>query len=110
MTSVARSLAGIAAALDERGRRWALVGSLAVSCHFDPRFTRDVDIVVDDDDAEALKALLAGATPAELREVAASIDLIEQRGYRQAAICTRCFGSFGAPLDRFRRYRRHPTR
>ena len=86
-------------------------GGLAVSCYVDPRFTRDVDIVVDDDaDAEALKALLAGATPAELREVAASIDLIEQRGYRQAAICTRCFGSFGAPLDRFRRYRRHPTR
>jgi hypothetical protein len=57
MTSVARSLAGIAAALDERGRRWALVGGLAVSCHVDPRFTRDIDIAVvvaDNADAESL--------------------------------------------------------
>jgi hypothetical protein len=64
MTSVARSLAGIAAALDERGRRWALVGGLAVSCHVDPRFTRDIDIAVvvaDDADAESLVHALLSA-------------------------------------------------
>ena len=46
-------------ALDDRGVRWALVGGLAVSIRTEPRFTRDVDLVVavsDDEGAEALVA------------------------------------------------------
>jgi predicted nucleotidyltransferase len=46
-----------ASELRARGRKWALVGGLAVSARAEPRTTRDVDIavhVVDDTDAEAL--------------------------------------------------------
>jgi len=41
--------------LGDLGLRWALVGALAVSARAEPRFTRDVDLVVavrSDDDAE----------------------------------------------------------
>ncbi len=41
--------------LDDLGRGWALVGALAVSARAEPRFTRDIDLVVavaSDDDAE----------------------------------------------------------
>jgi predicted nucleotidyltransferase len=57
--------------LDGLGRRWALVGALAVSARSEPRFTRDIDVaiaVTSDDDAESL-----------VRE-------LQQRGYRVHAI------------------------
>jgi predicted nucleotidyltransferase len=38
------ALAAIARELSERGRRFALVGGLAVSVRSEVRFTRDVDI------------------------------------------------------------------
>jgi predicted nucleotidyltransferase len=47
----------VARDLDGLGRRWALVGGLAVSARTEPRFTRDVDVAVHvsgDADAEAL--------------------------------------------------------
>lgn len=43
--------------LNDLGRRWALVGGLAVSARAQPRFTRDIDVVVlvaSDPDAERL--------------------------------------------------------
>jgi predicted nucleotidyltransferase len=52
-----RALATIARELAERGRRYALVGGLAVSVRAEVRFTRDVDVAVvvsDDADAEQL--------------------------------------------------------
>lgn len=51
------ALRGIAGALEQRGKRYALVGGLAVSARAEPRFTRDVDVAVavaDDAEAEAL--------------------------------------------------------
>lgn len=57
MNSLEAALRRIASELDTRGRRWALVGGLAVSARAEPRTTRDVDVVVDihdDADAEAL--------------------------------------------------------
>jgi hypothetical protein len=54
LESALRRLAGD---LDELGRRWALVGGLAVSARAEPRFTRDVDVAVlvaSDLDAERL--------------------------------------------------------
>jgi hypothetical protein len=51
------ALVQIAAALEEAGTGWALVGGLAVSVRTEPRFTRDVDIAVavqDDSEAESL--------------------------------------------------------
>lgn len=65
-----RALAAIASELSACGRRFALVGGLAVSVRSEVRFTRDVDIAVavaDDRDAEQLIYHLA------------------QRGYRAVA-------------------------
>ena len=52
-----RALVGIVRALEARGKRFALVGGLAVSVRSEVRFTRDVELavaVVDDAEAEAL--------------------------------------------------------
>jgi hypothetical protein len=57
VNSLEAALRRIATDLDARGRRWALVGGLAVSARAEPRTTRDVDVVVevrDDSDAESL--------------------------------------------------------
>lgn len=57
MTKLDTTLATVAETLDGLGRRWALVGGLAVSARAEPRFTRDIDIAVavsDDADAERL--------------------------------------------------------
>jgi predicted nucleotidyltransferase len=57
VNSLEAALRRIASDLDDRGRRWALIGGLAVSARAEPRTTRDVDIVVEvssDSDAESL--------------------------------------------------------
>jgi len=57
--------------LGDLSRRWALVGGLAVSAQVDPRFTRDIDLVVlvgDDRDAERL------------------VHELQERGYRVQTI------------------------
>jgi len=57
--------------LNDLGRRWALVGGLAVSARAQPRFTRDIDLVVlvaSDPDAERL------------------VHDLQARGYRVQAI------------------------
>ena len=52
------SLRRAARDLDDFGRRWALVGGLAVSAQVEPRFTRDIDVVVlAETDAEAERLL-----------------------------------------------------
>jgi len=51
------ALRAAAADLDHLRQRWAVVGALAVSARAEPRFTRDIDLVVavaDDREAEAL--------------------------------------------------------
>jgi predicted nucleotidyltransferase len=62
-----------AAALDLTGlgARWALVGGLAVSARTEPRFTRDVDLVI----------AVAGDRDAE-----SAIHALQQRGYRVQAL------------------------
>lgn len=57
------SLRRVADDLNDLGRRWALVGGLAVSARTEPRFTRDIDLVVSvagDADAERLAHDLQG--------------------------------------------------
>jgi len=57
--------------LGDLGLRWALVGALAVSARAEPRFTRDVDLVIavaSDDDAERV------------------VRDLQRRGYRLDAI------------------------
>jgi len=59
-----RALAAICQELVRRGRRFALVGGLAVSVRAEVRFTRDVDLVVlvaDDSEAESLTYELRSA-------------------------------------------------
>jgi predicted nucleotidyltransferase len=62
-----------AAALDLAGlgTQWALVGGLAVSARTEPRFTRDVDLVI----------AVAGDRDAEQ-----AIHALQQRGYRVQAL------------------------
>ena len=53
----------ISADLDRFGVSWAIVGGFAVSARAEPRFTRDVDVVVavaGDDEAEAIVSRLSG--------------------------------------------------
>lgn len=57
MTPLRDSLAGITAALDGLGARYALVGGLAVSVRTEPRFTRDIDLAVAVDNDEEAQAL-----------------------------------------------------
>jgi predicted nucleotidyltransferase len=57
MNPLEAALRRIATDLDGAGRRWAVIGGLAVSARAEPRTTRDVDLAVavaDDADAEAL--------------------------------------------------------
>ncbi len=57
MNQMQRLLRRIAGLLNDREQPWALVGGLAVSVRTEPRFTRDVDLVVavsDDKSAENL--------------------------------------------------------
>ncbi len=63
MNRVRLALQRIAADLDGLGKRWALVGGLAVAVRAEPRFTRDADLAVsvaDDPEAERLVADLRG--------------------------------------------------
>ena len=56
LNPIETALRHAAEALNAEGRRWALVGGVAVGARAEPRTTRDVDIavdVVDDTDAEA---------------------------------------------------------
>ena len=56
MNQLEAALRRITEELGHSGRRWALVGGLAVGARAEPRTTRDVDVavsVVDDVDAEA---------------------------------------------------------
>ncbi len=73
MTPLESALRAIAAGLDRRGVRWALVGGLAVSARAEPRTTRDVDVAVavpNDAAAEALVFSLG----TEGWEVAAAVE------------------------------------
>jgi predicted nucleotidyltransferase len=57
MNPIEAALRRIARDLDDAGKKWALIGGLAVSARVEPRTTRDVDLVVavtDDADAEGL--------------------------------------------------------
>lgn len=67
LTRLAGALTALADALRELRQRWALVGGLAVSARAEPRFTRDIDLVVAvESDAEAERVVHA----------------LSQRGYR----------------------------
>lgn len=60
MTRVERALRQIVADLERSSHAFALVGGFAISARTEPRFTRDVDLVVSVVDDAAAEALLDG--------------------------------------------------
>jgi hypothetical protein len=76
MTAAESALRRIVADLDSLQQRFALVGGFAVSARTEPRFTRDVDIVVAVSDDER-----AAQLPADLALVRQTAALIATRGY-----------------------------
>ena len=44
--------------LEKQGARYALVGGVAMAFYTEPRFTRDIDILVDSDDFSMVKEIL----------------------------------------------------
>lgn len=47
--------------LDKQGVRYALVGGVAMAFYTEPRFTRDIDLLVDSDDFGRMKVILEKA-------------------------------------------------
>jgi predicted nucleotidyltransferase len=73
MTPLETALRAIAASLDGRELRWALVGGLAVSARAEPRTTRDVDVAVAAPNDAAAEALVT-SLGTEGWEVAAAVE------------------------------------
>ena len=73
MTPLESALRAIAAGLDRRELRWALVGGLAVSARAEPRTTRDVDVAVATANDAAAEALVF-SLGTEGWEVAAAVE------------------------------------
>jgi hypothetical protein len=114
------AIRAICTALSSRGRRFALVGGLAVSVRAEVRFTRDVDIAVsvsDDEDAEELAFQLRGAGYApvatvehETRKRLSTIRLLSPQGVKvdllfassgiEDEIVTRADAGYGRRRDR----------
>ena len=59
MTRVEQALRRIVTDLERSSHAFALVGGFAISARTEPRFTRDVDLVVSVVDDEAAEALIA---------------------------------------------------
>lgn len=57
MSRLLRVLSDVAELLEERQIGWALVGGLAVSARTEPRFTRDIDVVVSTVNDEAAEGV-----------------------------------------------------
>ena len=70
---------GIILELEKQKVRYALVGGVAMAFYSEPRFTRDIDILVDIDDFEKAKGLLEkdgyfeSASPLTFRNVAVEL-------------------------------------
>jgi len=61
-TRLLETLRLVGRALDDGAQPWALVGGLAVSVRVEPRFTRDIDLVVAVTDDRAAEQLVADLT------------------------------------------------
>lgn len=81
MNRLEATLLEIVRRLDDLGQRCALVGGLAVSAHTEPRFTRDVDLVVALDDDRGAEALIRQLVAAGYRVTAT----VEQEGVGRLA-------------------------
>ena len=50
---------GVVAHLEEQNIRYALVGGVAVAFYAEPRFTQDIDFLLDPNNFETVRAILA---------------------------------------------------
>ncbi|MEX2533997.1 MAG: nucleotidyl transferase AbiEii/AbiGii toxin family protein [Trueperaceae bacterium] len=73
MNEIEQSLVRVKEELGRIGRRWSLVGGLAVSARAEPRFTRDIDLAVAVDDDESAEAIVMQLSERGL-EVLASLE------------------------------------
>lgn len=108
MTELARLLQQTAAALGAAQARFALVGGLAVSVRTEPRFTRDIDLVVaaaGDAEAERLVAHLSsgydvlGTLEQEVLQRLAAVRLAERGRDGTAAVVDLLFASSGIEAE-----------
>jgi hypothetical protein len=81
---------GIILELEKQKVRYALVGGVAMAFYSEPRFTRDIDILVDIDDFEKAKGLL---------EKDGYFESASPRTFRNVAIELRRFLKIVAPED-----------
>jgi hypothetical protein len=73
--------------LEKRGVRYALVGGVAMAFYTEPRFTRDIDILVDPEDFQKAK------------------DILEKDGYFESALPW-TFRTVAIELHRFLKVKR----
>ena len=109
MNPVTGALQQIAKDLGVLGRKWALVGGLAVSARAEPRTTRDVDLAVavtNDADAEALILALQArgyrvlmALEQETTKRLATVRLLPPAGTTQGVVTDLLFASSGIECE-----------
>jgi predicted nucleotidyltransferase len=58
MMNVFEEFKQLVSELEKQGVRYALVGGVAMAFYTAPRFTRDIDLLVDSDDFDKVKAIL----------------------------------------------------
>jgi hypothetical protein len=79
MMNVFEEFIQLVSELEKQGVRYALVGGVAMAFYTEPRFTRDIDLLVDFDDFDKVKDLLekegyfGSAPPWTFRKVAIEI-------------------------------------
>ncbi|MBI4954254.1 MAG: nucleotidyl transferase AbiEii/AbiGii toxin family protein [Myxococcales bacterium] len=98
MNPVEAALIRIAGELEAAGKRWALVGGLAVSARAEPRTTRDVDLAVavtGDDEAEALVHGLQGGG----YRVLTALEQVKLRRLSTVRLSPRPEGTAGVVVD-----------
>jgi predicted nucleotidyltransferase len=91
MNVIEAGLRRVAEDLQLRGLSWALVGGFAVSARSEPRFTRDVDVVVAVADDAAAETLVRSLLGARYRLLAS----IEQDARERLAAVRLALGAFG---------------
>ena len=100
MTRVEAALRRIVADLALGAHGFALVGGFAISARTEPRFTRDIDLVMavaDDEEAEqVLRALRANATGDDLALARTTAELITARGYARGRDLTAALDALAA--------------
>ncbi|HET7486586.1 MAG TPA: nucleotidyl transferase AbiEii/AbiGii toxin family protein [Acidimicrobiales bacterium] len=95
MTAFERAARTTAGHLERLEAPYALVGGFAVSVRCEPRFTRDVDLVVAVQDDQAAEAIVRALTSWDYRLLA----VVEQEAAGRLATARLAFGADGEAVD-----------